>query len=58
VLKDDPKDQQALYHLILALRGSGNKEELQELVKRLTESRATAQDENNHKKRYALVEEP
>lgn len=58
ILHDDPKNQQALYHLILALRNSGNKEEVAGLVKQLTESRNAAQEENEHKKRYTLVVEP
>lgn len=58
ILRDDPKNQQALYHLILALRGSGNRDEVAGLVKQLTESRNAAQAENQHKKRYSLVVEP
>ena len=58
-LKLSPKDQSALYTLILALRKTGSKEELKELVQKLTELRKEEQTENRQKQRYGmLVEEP
>ena len=57
-LDDDPKDQQALYTLILSLRKTGGKPELNALVKRLTDLRKAEGDENTRKFRYGqLVEE-
>ena len=54
-----PKDQQAVYTLILALRKTGAKEELKGLVQTLTELRKEEQTENNTKNRYGqLVEGP
>jgi tetratricopeptide (TPR) repeat protein len=55
-LKYDPKDQTALYHLIQALRKSGNKEELPDLLKRLAELRAQSTKEELEHNRYKLVE--
>ncbi len=58
-LKLSPKDQSALYTLILALRKTGSKEELKELVQKLTELRKEEQAENRQKQRYGmLVEQP
>ena len=54
-----PKDQQAIYTLILALRKTGAKEELKGLVQTLTDLRKEEQAENNRKNRYGqLVEGP
>lgn len=58
VLQEDPKNQQALYHLILALRRSGKKDEIADLVKQLTALRQASDAENSQKTRYALVEVP
>jgi tetratricopeptide (TPR) repeat protein len=55
-LKYDPKDQTALYHLIQALRKTGNKEELPDLLKRLAELRAESTKEEMEHNRYKLVE--
>lgn len=57
-LAADPKDQQALYHLILALRKTDRKEEIPALLRRLTELRTAEQTEGAQKKRYQLYEEP
>ncbi len=58
-LKRTPNDQQALYTLILALRKTGAKDELNVLVQRLTALRKQEQMENNQKPRYGmLVEQP
>jgi tetratricopeptide (TPR) repeat protein len=58
-LSIDPKDQQALYTLILALRKTGSRAELQKLVQNLTELRRAQDVDNNRTKRYGrLVEVP
>src|SRR6185312_1907036 len=55
----DPKDQQALYTLILALRKTAPRAELQKLVQTLTELRKEQDVENNRTKRYGrLIEAP
>ena len=56
-LKSDPKDQTALYHLIQALRKSGRKDDLPELLKRLAELRMESTREEAEHNRYKLVEE-
>lgn len=54
-----PKDQQATYTLILALRKTGEKEEVKALVQKLIALRKEEQIENGQKARYGrLVEEP
>lgn len=58
-LSIDPKDQQAVYTLILALRKTGSRAELQKLVQTLTELRKEQDVENNRTKRYGrLIEAP
>lgn len=53
----DPTDQQAVYHLILALRKTDQKEEVPALLKRLVELRAkAASDQRTSNKRYRLYE--
>lgn len=52
-----PKDQQAVYSLILALRKTGAKEELKGLVQTLTELRKEEQAESNRAKRYGQLVE-
>jgi len=53
-----PKDQRALYTLILALRKTNSKGELKELVQKLTDLRKSEAMESNQKARYGqLVEE-
>jgi tetratricopeptide (TPR) repeat protein len=54
----DSSDQQALYHLVLALRKTDRKNEIPELLKRLNEVRNSAQGEGASKKRYQLYEVP
>ena len=56
ILKLDPKDQTALYHLIQALRKTGNKQELPDLLKRLAELRAESTKEEMQHNRYKLIE--
>jgi len=55
-LKLDPQDQTALYHLIQALRKTGNTRELPDLLKRLAELRAESTKEEQQHNRYKLVE--
>jgi len=55
-LKADPKDQTALYHLIQALRKTGNTKEIPDLLKRLAELRAESTKEERDHNRYKLVE--
>jgi tetratricopeptide (TPR) repeat protein len=59
-LQYSPSDRIAIYHLILALRHSGHKEqrdEIQALVKRLADLQQSARELETEKKRYKLVEE-
>jgi tetratricopeptide (TPR) repeat protein len=52
----DAKDQQAVYHLILALRKTEEKDQIPDLLTRLTALRAAEQTEGAHKNRYKLEE--
>ena len=56
VLASDPKDQAAVYRLIQALRHSGDKSELPDLLKRLASLRREAAKEEGQRNRYKLVE--
>lgn len=56
-LDNDPKDQTAVYHLIQALRKTGQKEELPALLKRLAQLRQQATEEERERNRYKLVVE-
>lgn len=49
--------QTALYHLILALRKSGNQDEIPALTRKLAELREQARARETAERRYALVEE-
>ncbi len=55
-LEIDPKDQAALYHLIQALRKSGKKSEIPDLLKQLALLRQQATKEEREQYRYKLVE--
>jgi tetratricopeptide (TPR) repeat protein len=57
-LASDPKDQTALYRLIQALRKTGNKAEIPELLKRLALLREQATKEERERYRYKLIESP
>jgi tetratricopeptide (TPR) repeat protein len=57
-LARDPDDKQALYHLVLALRRSGSKGELETLVKRLVTLQAKTKDVQSFQKSYRLYESP
>lgn len=56
-LEIDPKDQTALYRLIQALRKTGNKAEIPDLLKRLAALREQQTKEERERYRYKLVEE-
>jgi len=53
----DPKDQQALYTLILAARKTAPKDELRQLVQKLAEVRKQAELDNSQTKRYGRLVE-
>ena len=53
-LLKNPKDQQALYHLILALRKTNRKGEVAALVQQLARLRQSTQTEGQHRKRYKI----
>jgi len=52
----DANDQQAIYHLILAFRKVGPKEQISALLKRLIELRANAKTDQTATKQYRLYE--
>jgi tetratricopeptide (TPR) repeat protein len=54
----DPNDQQAIYHLIVAMRKSDQKDQVPALLRRLVELRANAQAEQTSSKRHRLSEDP
>ena len=56
-LDSDPKDQAAVYHLIQALRKTGKKDEIPEMLKRLAQLREQATKDERQRYRYKLVEE-
>jgi len=56
-LVSDPKDQAAVYHLIQALRKTGEKQEIPALLKRLALLRNQAEREQSERYQYKLVEE-
>ncbi len=55
-LNIDPKDQTAVYHLIQALRKTGDKTELPDLLKRLAQLRQEATKQEEQRNRFKLVE--
>jgi tetratricopeptide (TPR) repeat protein len=56
-LQDAPTDEAATYHLMVSLRHTGQKDELQPLVKRLSELHQQSLKNENDRKRYRLVEQ-
>ena len=52
-----PNDETATYHLLISLRHAGKKDELQPLVKRLTELHQQSLQNETDRKRYTLVEQ-
>ncbi len=57
-LQNDPSDQTALYHLILALRKTSDRGEIPDLLKRLAQARQNAAREEADQNRYKLTVEP
>lgn len=57
-LRANPSDQEAIYHLIQALRKSGNKNEIPDLLKRLAVLREEARTKEASQNRYKFVEGP
>jgi tetratricopeptide (TPR) repeat protein len=55
-VRENPRDQTAVYHLILALRKGNQAAEVQVLLKQLTALRAQARQKENEQRRYALAE--
>jgi hypothetical protein len=53
----NPKDQQAVYSLILALRKTGARDELKDLVQKLTDLRKADNAENLRQSRYGQLVE-
>jgi tetratricopeptide (TPR) repeat protein len=56
-LEIDPKDQTAVYRLIQALRKTGQKKEIPELLTRLAQLREQATTDERERFRYKLLEE-
>jgi tetratricopeptide (TPR) repeat protein len=52
-----PSDETAMYHLVISLRHTGHKDDLQALVKRLSELHQQSLKQETDRKRYRLVEE-
>ena len=57
-LKIDPNDQQALYHLILAMKKSGNKSDVDVLVERLLRVRKAGLTDAKPLQRLQIIESP
>lgn len=57
-LQHNPKDQTALYRLVVALRKTGNKSEIPELLKRLAAARQEATKQEAENNRYKLMVTP
>jgi tetratricopeptide (TPR) repeat protein len=58
VLQQNPADQTALYHLVLALRKTNSQSEIPDLLKRLADARRQATREEGERNRYKLVVSP
>jgi len=56
-LLSDPKDRTAIYHLIQALRKTGNDAEIPDLLKRLALLRQESAKETSQRNQYKLVED-
>ena len=56
-LAQDPRDQTALYHLIQALRKTGDTAEIPDLLKRFAQLRKQTAHEESERYQYKLVEE-
>jgi tetratricopeptide (TPR) repeat protein len=57
-LEHNPKDQTALYRLIVALRKTDRKAEIPDFLKRLAEARQEATKQEAENSRYKLVINP
>ncbi len=55
VLEQSPSDQTALYHLVIALRKTGEQAEIPELLKRLAKARQDATRQEAERNRYKLI---
>jgi tetratricopeptide (TPR) repeat protein len=55
-LANDPKDQSAVYHLIQALRRTGQSSEIPDLLKQLALLRRQAEQDERERYRYKLVD--
>lgn len=55
VLDQNPMDQTALYHLVIALRKTNGQAEIPEVLKRLASARQNAAKEEGERNRYKLV---
>ena len=53
----DPNDQQAIYHLVVALRKTDQRDEIPGLLKRLVELRSESRSQGQTPKRYRLYEQ-
>jgi tetratricopeptide (TPR) repeat protein len=58
VLEKTPSDQSALYHLVMALRRTGNQAEIPDLLRRLAKARQDATRQEGERNRYKLVVTP
>lgn len=58
VLEKNPSDQAALYHLVLALRKTGDQREIPDLLKRLAQARQAATRQEGERNRYKLIVQP
>ena len=58
VLRKDPADQTALYHLIQISRKTGRSEDVPDLIKQLAQAKITQQRKEEAAGRYRLVEAP
>jgi tetratricopeptide (TPR) repeat protein len=57
-LEQNPDDQTALYHLVIALRKTNDQSEIPDLLKRLATARQKATRDEGEKNRYKLVVVP
>lgn len=58
VLRDNPTDQTALYHLVLALRKTNDRSEIPDLLQRLAKARQDSAKKEAEDNRYKLVVAP
>jgi folylpolyglutamate synthase/dihydropteroate synthase len=57
-LQQNPDDQTALYHLVIALRKTNDQSEIPDLLKRLAKARQKATRDEGERNRYKLVVVP